>query len=494
MRRRQRETAGVRALVPPRARPEWSTVVAAGAVGVLVAVMVLSGTRAVNVNTGDTNALAAGARVAVECLADGTLRNCGGGIDVGSFGLLQYVPAIVLVVLGLGDSDVVRALAWLSLLALLALVAVVAGPARRELSPPAATVLMVAVVSGPLLLYALLPYGEALAAALGVAFLVLGCRRRSVVLIVILGALAMVSRETAVPFLLVAGLVCARRPEEGDGWLPPRRITAALIGSAVVAVASSALWNQFRFASFTNEANSVPWSRVPGLDLRARLAWALWGAPNVGIAWFWPAVTLILVGLVVAVVRQLRSHDLGRALPSGAVLGLAALMTGGLASWYSTFGWVAWGPRLSLGLLPVLAVAALVAGGDELTGVIRALARSAVGLGVVAAVVALLALPQAGVIWNGHAIALPLEPTPACPRLLPVTEAEPTYFYGCGLASAWNDDPYFLVEAARGRTPAKLVAQGAVVVAIGALALRLRRRRAPERRRAEPAARPSAAR
>lgn len=443
---------------------------------VLLAVMVLSGTREVNVDTGDTNALVAGARVAVDCLADGTLRDCGGGVDVGSFGLLQYLPAMVLVVLGLGDADVVRALAWLSTLALVALVVVVAGPARRELSPLAATVLMVTIVSGPLLLYGLLPYGEALAAALGVAFLVLGCRHGSVVLIVTLGALAMVSRETAVPFLLVAGLVCARRPERGAGWLPPRRTTVALVGAAVLAVAASALWNQFRFASFTNEANSVPWSRVPGLDLRARLAWALWGAPNVGIAWFWPAAMLVLVGLAVAVVRQVRSPGVRWcALPSAVVLGLVALMTAGLASWYSTFGWVAWGPRLSLGLLPVFAVAALVAGGDELAGVIGAVGRSTVGLGAIAAVVALLALPQVGVIWNGRAIALPLEPTPGCPRLLPVTEAEPAYFYGCGLASAWDDDPYFLVDAARGRTPAKLVAQGAVVVAIGALALRLRR-------------------
>jgi hypothetical protein len=129
---------------------------------------------------------------------------------------------------------------------------------------------------------------------------------------------------------------------------------------------------------------------------------------------------------------------------------------------------------LSLSLLPVFVVAAVHAGGDELAAGLGWVTRRPLALGVATVAVAALAVPQAGVIWNQQAIALPTKPTEDCPVLLPVTDAEPSYFYGCGLASAWTDDPYFLPEAAGGRSAAKLLAQAAVVVAIVALALRLR--------------------
>ena len=454
-------------------------IVGFAALALLVVVLVVSGTRSVDVDNGDSNSLVAGARVGVECVADGVWRDCGGtgvGSHVGSFALLQYLPAAALVAFGMDDADVVRALAWLSTAAFVVLLWMFAAPARRLLSPPWSTVLLIVAVSGPLLLYALIPYAEMLGATLGVAFL-LACRQRSLRLIAVLGPFTMMGKETAVPFLVVTAWVCARGSD--DRWLPPRRIVVAIAATAVAAVAAQALFNQFRFATFTNEANNVPWSRVPGVDLRARLAWALWGAPNVGIAWFWPAVAFVLAGLAVAWIVQLRRQPMTRRspgwLPSATVLGLALAMTVGLASWYSTFGWLAWGPRLSLQLLPVLAVAAIVAGGEELTAGLHWLVRTPVALAAATVVIAALAVPQAGVIWNQDAILLPTVPTPECPELLPVEVAEPDYFYGCGLASAWSDDPYFLVEASGGSNAAKAIAQLSVVIAIGALGLRLRR-------------------
>ncbi len=444
-----------------------ANVVALAAVAVLLLTLTVSGTRHVDVRVGDSENLVAGTRFALDCLGDGTFRDCGDG--VGSFGLLQYLPAAAFIGVGMSDPTAVRALAWLSTLAFVALVGYTLAVRRAS-----TTILAIVVLSGPLLLYSLLPYAEMLGAALGVAFL-LACRARAPGLILVVGLFAMMSKETAAPFLLVAGWVCAR--ERTDGWLPHRRVTLAIVSGAAVSLAAQAMFNVLRFGGITNDANNVPWSRVPGWSLRSRLAWALWGAPNVGIAWFWLAATLVLAGLAIVAVVQFRRapRDLRAWLPSAAVLALPVAMTIGLASWYSTFGWLAWGPRLSLSLLPVFVVAAVHAGGDEMAAGLRGLVRTPAALAAVTLAVAALALPHAGVVWSGEVINLPTQRTEDCPQLLPVTQAEPEYFYGCGLASAWDDDPYFLVEAARGATAPKLIAQIAVVVALGALALRLRR-------------------
>jgi len=444
-------------------------VVALAAIAVLVLTLVVSGTRNVNVHTGDSDNLVAGTRFALDCIGDGTFKDCGDGAAVGSFGLLQYLPAAAFIGMGMSDATTVRALAWLSTLAFVALLAYTL--ARRRAS---STVVAIVVLSGPLLLYSLLPYAEMLGAALGVAFL-LACRARAPGIILAVGPFAMMGKETAAPFLLFAGWVCAR--ERTDGWLPPRRVTVAIVTAAAGSLAAQAAFNVFRFGGITNEANNVSWSRVPGWSLRAKLAWALWAAPNVGIVWFWLAAALVLAGLVIVAIVQFRRspRELRGWLPSAAVLALPVAMTVGLASWYSTFGWLAWGPRLSLSVLPVFVDAALHAGGDDMAAGLRWLVRTPAALAAVTVAVAALAVPHAGVVWNRQAIDLPTQPTEDCPRLLPVTEAEPAYFYGCGLASAWDDDPYYLVEAARGGQAPKLLAQIAVVVAIGALALRLRR-------------------
>jgi hypothetical protein len=64
-------------------------------------------------------------------------------------------------------------------------------------------------------------------------------------------------------------------------------------------------------------------------------------------------------------------------------------------------------------------------------------------------VVVVLAVGQAGVVWNQAAIALPTVPSPSCPVLKAPADTTAAYFYGCGLDAAWRLDPLSLWEAAR---------------------------------------------
>src|SRR5262249_30788767 len=144
---------------------------------------------------------------------------------VGAWPLSQYAIAIPLAALGVAEHPSLQVLALLSSAAALGMLALAAFPVRRLLGTAWAVVVALTLVTGPFLLDALLPFGEAVAAFLTLAFVVAACRR-SVVWIAALGFLAGITKETAAPFLVVLGLVCAR--SAADRWLPPKRITIAV--------------------------------------------------------------------------------------------------------------------------------------------------------------------------------------------------------------------------------------------------------------------------
>ena len=106
-------------------------------------------------------------------------------------------------------------------------------------------------------------------------------------------------------------------------------------------------------------------------------------------------------------------------LPPLVVAAVTALWTGALASWWSTFGWIAWGPRLTLPLIPALVVAAVRTARSGLDAGLSWLLGATWRAVVVGAVLVVLAVGQVGVVWNQAAIALPDRPG----RELPGAEA-----------------------------------------------------------------------
>src|SRR4051794_28011790 len=220
----------------------------------LVVVLLVDGTRWVETRLGDTGVLVAGTHAALDCLRDGTLSNCGhaAGTDVsavGAFAIFQYLLAAPLVALGWGDATVERALAWVSTLAVAGMVVLALTVGRRVLGRRWAVVLVLALVSGPMVLYGLIPFGEALATFLCLAFALAACTRR-VWWIVVTVFLACLTKETAAPFLLALGIVCAR--DDDDGWLPPARVLVSMVAGAATAIVVNTGFNVFRFGTWSN--------------------------------------------------------------------------------------------------------------------------------------------------------------------------------------------------------------------------------------------------
>ena len=235
-------------------------------------------------------------------------------------------------------------------------------------------------------------------------------------------------------------------------------------------------FNLFRFGDLTNASYLDPVFQTPGHRVEGDVLRVTVGCAEWGLLWFWMSACLVLLAAAVVVVQQMRARQGRRAwLPTGIVLGVAIANTVGLSSWFAPFGWLAWGPRLSLPLTPAVIVAVAITGGPMLTRLIGRVLTNAVGFAAVALVVVAFAIPQVGVIWNPAAEAALATLDTACPVGASV-QADATYYYGCVQHGAWRTKPLVLWEAARTGAGTARLAELALAISVVSLLLIARRR------------------
>ena len=343
----------------------------------------------------------------------------------------------------MSDADILRVLAAISTISFAAILLLAWRILSRRAGQGAATVVVVVLAAGPLLWYARSSFGEMLAALLILVFVEAVLSRRGAVAVAGTLWLAGITKETALPFLLVLGAVALFGAERRVRLGPARAQLVGLAVGAVSVLVTTAAFNLFRFESIKNTTNLQPLFRVPGLDRRAELAVAIWGAPNGGVLLFWPlAVLLGGAALVCGLVRcgQARSPRW----PAGVLVVVAALLTAGFASWYSPFGWNAWGPRLMLPWLPAVLVLATVfypkpaRTAADWIGMTTA-RRIAAGL-----VVALAALPHLAALRPPDPLVRLFAADSACPVPLVIQQVPRGYFYRCINHLAWAKTPVWL--------------------------------------------------
>lgn len=441
------------------------------ALAVFLVALVASARPAGNVRTGDTEELVAGAAVARDCLREGVWRGCGTAdaplySSVRPFPLLQYLPAGALLGAGVDPDRVVDVLAALNLAAFFGILGCVAVLGRRALRGWA-PVLLATMLGGPLLFYATAGFGEMLAAFTALAFLTLLLVGRPGAAGAVL-ALACLGKETAAPFLVALGLLCIAAAADSR---PARRAAAAAVCTGGLAgVVLTAGFNVFRYGTLSNRFYLDDRYRLPGFGQGLDHLAGLWIAPTGGLAWFWPLALGLLVGGATLGLHRARIEGwAGRRgwYPLVGVVGVFAAFQLGLALWPFPFGWIAWGPRLTVPLVPVTVVALAFTGGAPLA---RARDRLTARTGVVAAAAALVAaaaLPQAGVLWDYRAaITALVTPAPGCADLRFLPEPPDPVFYDCQHAVMWRATPSVLLAPTRPRGAVAPVAQAALAVAL----------------------------
>lgn len=462
-----------------RTRWRW---LALGSIAVLLGALALGALPGTG-RGGDSAGLVQGARAAVDCLGDGTLFRCGYPTPPGrpitetfAFPLLQYLPTAALIVVGFDDDAVLWGLVVVSFLAFLATLALVDRAGRRM---PSSTgpLLVAATLLSPLLFYAVSPFGEMLAASLVLAAVVAAIDRRPWATAVLVAA-ACLGKETMFPFVAVLALVAAR--DEHDRWLPPRRLTTAVLGGALGGVLTTMAFNLFRFGTPRNLVYLRPEMRTDGLDNTANFLAAVWAAPAGGIVWFWPAAVVALAaigaaGMALAIRGRDRDGWRSAAGPLAVVL-VVIVFTVGLATWFGPLGWIAWGPRLALPLLPGALVAGAWAARSVLGRWTDAVLRPLPAALLVALGLVVVGWPHLGVAWTQEeAIGATLGPTPGCPELTGLrVQSDAEQYFRCLRQAMWRLQPSPLTVASTGGGPDANLARAAGAAAALALVVSAR--------------------
>jgi hypothetical protein len=310
----------------------------------------------------DTQRIIDGAEVASSCIGHGVLRSCGrpapplrlGGASIPAtrverYALLLYVPALAARAVGVGAPAAVWLIAFLNAAAFVLLVCL-PWLARGRLPKLYDHRHLWAVVClcGPLLPYAASTWSEVLAAALFALAVFSAAGDGPWWATAALAFGAGISKETAAPFvlLLTVAVIDVRRL---------KALWPTVVGM-IGALAANAMFNVFRFGTVRNLTYLDPATQVTKPANVARQLAAVLFSRNGGLIEFWPAL-LVVAFLVVASVGRLNRTEWVR-------VALVALAFGGYcvtaATRYAPFGWVAWGPRLVLPVVPATVLALLL--------------------------------------------------------------------------------------------------------------------------------------
>ena len=422
-------------------------------IGYLILVMVTAASIG-NLHTGDTDILVQGARQTLRCLGHGKLIGCGHSAgsplsQVGPFALLQYLPAMALVELGLNNNQVIHALGSINLAALAASLVVVAAVARRMKPAFWGPVLVLALIGSSLTYQATSGFGEMLAAFFALLAVASVFWRRPV-LIAVTMMLAATGKETLFPFLLIFGLLVGRR--QADRVLPPMHVLLPLLIGIGIGEILNVGFDEFRFAADKNLTYLQPILRTPGLERKLNFLAGIWVSPSNGALWYWPlAVLLIAAVTVLALVRLIRSP--GRFdvwLPPLLVVATLVAFSIGLADWYTPFGWISYGPRLMVPLLPAALVVILYTCGPLLADPLRWVLSRISGVAIVALAVVVVGWPQFGAPWSwAPAVTRLITATGGCPSLTKlIVQNGVSRYYHCSEIVMWRIHPIVLKAAA----------------------------------------------
>ena len=437
---------------PVITRPSRAAWIAGVIVSGYVVLLWTSGARRGNIHTGDTDNLVLGTRALDSCLRSRTWNACGlhpgtRFTDVFPYPLLQYLPSLAFVRQGWNDADILGALARLNLFAFLAALVLIACAFPRVEQRHLRALALAALIGSSATFQSTAGFGEMLAAMFVLA-VVVAALRGNAALLFFAALLACLGKETLFPFVIGFGFLAGRST---TALLPRARVLVALIGGALAGAAVGFLFNVLRFGTPRNLLYLDPKLSTPGIRNKFSFFIGQWFSPSAGIFAFWPVAALLLTFAgVVGVSRLIHApRNLARWVSPVAVVVLCAGFTAGLSAWFAPFGWITYGPRLAVPVLPAASVVALHVAADEF-------GRAAWWIGVrwwrialVAASLITISWPQYGAPWS-HVAAVNrlIAADSTCPAMTAISIDRPDEYYRCAKHIMWRFEPSPVLEAA----------------------------------------------
>ena len=299
-------------------------------------------------SSGDTFDLIEGAKLIHSCALSGNLSNCRGysqsvnsSVDTGGlrFPLLHYLPTVVPTVLKISSTATMRVIVVLNFLIFMFML----GLFRRSLkkySQPLKELSTLVLVTGPLIYYARHSLSEMQAAFIILLYTLFCVGNRHWGLILLSGFLAAISKETALPFLMLLAFLVT------SSW---RSRSVAFFGGALGALANL-LFNFFKFGTWHDPDLSNSFFYVPDLFTKIKFSLALWFSPAGGFIFFWPTFVFMMGWITWRTFKK--NEKVALKIKLGGVCVVLLGLTLGFANWWSPFGWIALGPRLMLPWIP----------------------------------------------------------------------------------------------------------------------------------------------
>lgn len=335
---------------------------------------------------GDTHALLLGADAARACLSEFKLQ-CDRPIV--HFPIFQFLLAVPMLAAGATPAVAATTLAAISSAFGMLAIAILASVGRRMGGLAGAHLALSLMFSGYGIYYFTTSFNEMAGFALFAAFCAALLTRKSSFVVAMLAFLCCITKEIAAPFVLMVFVVARIASRDSAARVPLWKDLLVgsfpvLVGVALGVLLNSA-FNWFRFGIFMNAGTLNPDFRTPPSGVTAYFAY-LFLSPAGGLLYVW----LSFVAFAAAVHIETRKRDRDHILVV-LTLGIVIAANLGLAFWWSSFGWYAWGPRLTLPFLGAATVLLVWCG----SGVLTALRRSPWVIPVLALVLFLSMLPNA---------------------------------------------------------------------------------------------------
>lgn len=397
---------------------------------------------------GDSAELIRGSNVFYNCWVNNLTFNCPGADQ---FPWLQRIFILPMMLFTKDGHNIGRFLAGISFISFLGIFFVAARAfANRRHSFLLFTLVM---ISSPFLYYSRTTFGESLATFACLIFTYVCIKRMTSGFLFASFVFASLSKEIMVPFLVVIFVSCYFTWKDYFSFkdflkqiFASKMAVFSIFSATVVSVALTFMQNLSRYGVIDNVAYGAEAYKYSSLKTYFSFFAGLWFAPNSGILFFWFSAFVLMLSSVVLISRNVLRTPFSM-IPAVSALFLNFVANAGLAKWWAPFGWIAWGPRLSLTFLAVGIFILVFFYGEQLLDVLRKIRNGRI---ILVSVFLFFSMSQFAVLKHTETFAsMIVEPIPPdCPKMAIIEESK-EYYYRCMELRMWKPRHFVIFETYR---------------------------------------------
>lgn len=402
--------------------------------------------------SGDSIALIQGSKKAINCIVSATLINCNASSAdttvITHFPLSQHIPSFLMTFINVSLDHQLLVFSLINIISFIFIILLMFCTLIRISGPTIAYFQLLILITGPLAWYAYSTFGEMLAAFLISLFTIAVLLRCHWFIIAVTLMIAGFTKETAIPFLLIIGVLSLFISPQYKDDTKRKPIIGMIVGT-LLTLLFSFLFNIFKYGSVINEEyNRQLAINPPNIGQVLQNFVGLILAPSGGIVEFWPiAASVILIGIIIGITSLMKRRYYQQWLPGVTVFVVLLFMIVGFSLWAFPFGWVAWGPRFIIPWIPTLVLMLLIAYKNQVKNIIYIITRGKREIICATIIIGALTLPQVGVLMNTQSINKFFSPDAVCQQVTTVDMG--AYYYKCINYLAWNKKP-IMIESISG--------------------------------------------